>query len=496
MILKNLLFFLMKIILFAFIILFSVIVPVLSDEKKPSSGSLTNDWKKEIIYLAMIDRFFDGDQSNNQDVEKGNLYKHQGGDFQGIINKMGYLKNLGITALWITPIFKNQYRFINSIGYHGYWPVDLYKTDPHFGDTEKFKEMVKVAHNHGIKVLLDITLNHFAWEHPFVNEPDKYSWFHHGTDIFDWNDIYQTEYYTMYGLPDLAQENPDVYKYLLDASKYWIKTGQLDGFRLDAAKHIPHWFWQKFTKEIFSSFPDFFMIGEVFDKNPKVIAKYQDDKIPSLFDIPLYYAVCDSIAKGNSMKILGERIQELNKIYKNPGLMASFIDNHDTDRFITCSDLKRKEKLKLAISFLMTINRIPTIYYGTESLMYGHLEKDSVYPPENRAMMVFNKDPDMELFIKTLINLRKSSKSLSYGSFVPLFLDNSIFAFSRKYKEEETIVILNNSDTFMIRTIQLCKEKKSTSKTLVDYISGKRIIIKNNKITVKIEAYQALIFSR
>ena len=173
----------------------------------PSSSTPSEfDWRDESIYFVLTDRFEDGEASNNEGVDKGNLVKYHGGDIQGLINKLDYIKGLGMSTIWLTPVMDNQDEFIDCAGYHGYWPIDFNKVDEHLGDMKKFEEFVEKAHKKDMKVLLDIPLNHTAWQHPFNMDPEKQDWFHHNGDVTDWNDQWQVENCSMYGLQILLKK--------------------------------------------------------------------------------------------------------------------------------------------------------------------------------------------------------------------------------------------------------------------------------------------------
>ena len=220
---------------------------------RPPSDPRQRDWRDDVIYFAMTDRFKDADPTNNFGSDKSNIHAYHGGDLQGLIDKADYVRETGATALWLTPPMDSQQKFVDTEGYHGYWPVDYYKVDEHLGDLNKFKEMVDVYHDKGMKVILDIPLNHVAWEHPFWTDPNKANLFHHNGDVTDWNDDWQQENCSIFGLPDWAQENPEAEKYLMEVGEFWAKTG-VDGFRLDAVRSVPQWFWQKFNNRV-SLFP-------------------------------------------------------------------------------------------------------------------------------------------------------------------------------------------------------------------------------------------------
>ncbi|MCD4782341.1 MAG: cyclomaltodextrinase C-terminal domain-containing protein [Candidatus Eremiobacteraeota bacterium] len=454
-----------------------------------------DNWADDIIYFLLTDRFEDGDTNNNMGVDKDNLVKYHGGDLQGVINRMDYMKDLGVSTIWVTPVFDSQDEFIDSAGYHGYWPVDLQKVDEHLGDKAKFKEMVDLAHKKDMKVILDVPLNHVAWEHPFWKDPKKQDWFHHIGDIEDWNDPHQIENGSMYGLPDLAQENPEVYDYLIDTCKSWIDDSGVDGFRLDAVMHVNRSFWDKFSKDIKEhAGPDFYMVGEVFHGDPKKVGAYQSDGMPGMFDMPLYFTSKEVFAHDGSMKSLAYKMSELEASYENPSMMAAFLDNHDTARFLTEAGHNGREKLKLALAFLMSINRIPVIYYGTEQSMEGREEHMGSHGPENRADMQFGKDPDMQAYFTQLAKARANSPALREGALLEMWRDDKVYAYSRLHTDDEAIVVLNNSYDDQYREIPLRKESEITNGTVMkDVVTGQEYTIQDSKLKVRLRRKQPLV---
>lgn len=453
------------------------------------------NWAEDTIYFLLTDRFEDGDPTNNYEVNKSDLRRFHGGDLQGIINRMDYLKDLGVSTIWINPVFQNQKEFIDTAGYHGYWPIDFEKVEEHQGDWAKLKEMVDLAHEKDMKVILDVPLNHVAWDHPWRKDPEKHDWFHNMGDIVDWNDPYQVEHGDMYGLPDLAQGNPEVYDYLLNICKNVIDKTGVDGFRLDAVMHINKSFWDKFNKDIKDhAGPDFYMVGEVFHGDPKVVAPYQDRGMPGLFDMPLYFTTKDTFAHDGSMKNLAAKVRELDNAYDNPHLMAAFIDNHDTDRFMTVAGHNGKEKLSLALAFLMTLNRIPVIYYGTEQAMTGRNEHMGSNPPENRAMMEFENDPGMQAYFTKLATIRNESSALKEGAMLEMWEDDQIYAFSRITPDDEAVVVLNNSYDNQYREIPIRKESEMKDGTVLkDALSGQEYTIQNGKLKINLNRKQPAI---
>ena len=345
------------------------------------------NWKEQIIYFVLIDRFNDGDKNNNFNVDKNDPKGFHGGDIQGVIDKTDYLKSLGVTAVWLSPVFENREdKFYDYSAYHGYWVKDFFKVDKHFGTMEKLRELSDKLHSNGMYLILDMIVNHIDYDSDFVKtHPD---WFHSYPSIINWDDQFQLENYKVTGLPDFAQENKDVKKFLFDMSKFWIDNINPDGFRLDAVKHVPISFWKEYNEEIRKyAGKDFLLLGEILHGDPNYCKKYfNNGTFGSLFDFPLYYTMIEVFANGKSAKQLGLRLYDDRK-YNHPDMISPILDNHDVPRFITtCNgDIN---KMKMALSTMLTVRGIPTLYYGTEIALKGGDE------PDNRRDMDFlnNKD--------------------------------------------------------------------------------------------------------
>jgi glycosidase len=468
------------------------------DVKNPCAPPTVREenWGESIIYFILTDRFKDGMILNNQDVDRRGKNRFHGGDLQGIIDSLDYLAGRNITAIWISPPMRSQREFMKSAGYHGYWPIDFYAIDPHQGTMEKLRELLQEAHRRGLKVLLDLPLNHTAWEHPWVKDPTRRQWFHHNGTIRNWDDDKCVEEGDMYGLPDLAQENPEVYSELLKISRYWIDTG-IDGFRLDAVRHIPRDFWKRFEEDVHHyAGPDFFLVGEYFHGWDRKLAPYQSDGMDSLFDMPLMYTMSEVFAKNGSMIKLAEQIAEEERIYENPAMMSAFLDNQDQPRFITQAEANGKEKLMLALAFLMTVNRIPVIYYGTEAAMEGNhdIMQDDM---ANRKDMEFGGDPALMAYCDRLSGLRRNSPALKNGALIEMWKDDKIYCFSRMSADDEVIVILNNDGNECYREIPLRPESEIRNGTLlIDAMTGAKHRVERGEIKLRIAGKQPIILTR
>ncbi|MFZ3589185.1 alpha-amylase family glycosyl hydrolase [Bacillus sp. DJP31] len=395
-------------------------------------------WQDELIYFIMVDRFNNGDTSNDFEVDINDPRAYHGGDLKGVTDKLDYIKEMGFTAIWLTPIVKNEEK-----GYHGYWTEDFYEVEEHFGTLEDVKTLVKEAHNRDIKVILDLVVNHTGYQHPWLNDPKKADWFHEKKDITNWDNQDNVENGQLFGLPDLAHENQEVEKYLLDMAKWWITETDIDGYRLDTVRHVPKSFWEKFSSEVKSVKEDFFLIGEVWHEDPRYVAAYGETGIDSFVDYPLYEGLNTTFRQPDQPVDWLHKIWLRNEaFYENPYLLGTFLDNHDNLRF-TREVVQKKQnpetRLKLALTYLYGAPGIPIIYYGTEIALDGGED------PDNRRMMAFRADKVIIDYISKLASIRKEFPSLRYGDFKMLFEDKGMAVFKRTYEDETTILAINNA---------------------------------------------------
>lgn len=468
-------------------------------------------WQDQIIYFVFTDRFSNGDKKNDFNVKANDPWAYHGGDLQGIINKLDYIKDLGATTIWITPPMDNRDNAFSADfgggkmqdiwGYHGYWTKDFFAVDEHLGNMAKMQELVNKAHAKGIKVLIDIVMNHVDYDHPFAKDRNNksskyYDWFHHNGKIGDndWGNAWKVENCDLADLPDLNQDNPEVYDYLLKASKWWIQQAKPDGFRLDTVKHVGHNFWKKFSNDIHQyAGDDFLLLGEVYDGYPEVNASYINDGLNSTFDFPFYYAIKDVFGQGKSMRQLANLFAKDN-VYPNANMMSPFIDNHDVPRFLHDAGSNGINKLKMALSLIMTMRGIPTVYYGTEIGLDGGAD------PDNRKDMPWGTSRNASLtnYLKALTSIRKSNVALRQGKQLEMWQDDQIYGFLRTTgnAQEDVITVLNNSDSKQTRTIQIRAESSMPDGTsLVNLLGNDGVTVQNRTITVTLGAKEAKIFA-
>lgn len=448
-------------------------------------------WKDEVIYFALLDRFNNGDSHNDAHVDLKNPTAYHGGDMQGLIDKLDYLNDLGITTIWLSPILDNDDAQLASTGmwgYHGYWTKDFSQLDEHLGSIEKAQELVTKAHAKGIKVLLDIIANQAGYSFPSSAPPYK-GWFHTNGDIQDWENQWWVENGSLCGLPDFAQENPAVSSFLISTYQTWAERLNLDGFRIDTVKHVPKSFWSMFNNAIHTKQgAKFLCLGEVLNGDPNYVQDYlRQGKFDSVFDFPLYYTLNEVFAKGASIKKLGERFDQ-DALYPDAGMLSPFLDNHDVPRFLSQAG-GDETKLRLALACLLTIRGMPMLYYGTEVALGGGAE------PDNRRDMAWGSNEPMRQYTQKLIRIRKRSTALSHGRQLEMWRDDSLYAYLRQSTDAEAIVVLNNGTVSQSRTIELRSESRlADGTTLVDQLTGESVTVSGHRFTTKLAGKQARIF--
>jgi glycosidase len=442
-------------------------------------------WQDETIYFLMIDRFNNGDTQNDMDVNVKDPLSYHGGDFQGIMDQLDYLKEMGFTALWLTPIFDNVDK-----GYHGYWTRDFYQTDEHFGSVETFKKLVKEAHKRDMKIILDFVANHVAPSHEWVSDESKESWFHDNKGITNWGNQHDLENGWIYGLPDLAQENPEVEKYLLDAAKWWITETDIDGYRLDTVKHVPVSFWEKFSITVKETKKDFYLIGEVWSNDPHYIGQYDKAGIDGFVDYPLQDHLRTAFAKPDqTLNWLFTNWERNKVIYEEPYLMGTFIDNHDTIRFtqdIVLNKQNPSTRWKLALTYLYTTPGIPIVYYGSEIALNGG--KD----PDNRRQMSFRADKDLIEYITLIGKLRQRLPSLTRGTMEVIYEEKGMAVYKRVFEDEVTIVAVNN--TSETQNVTLTSKEIEPGKELRGLLANDLIRSQKDKYELIIDREQSEVY--
>jgi glycosidase len=433
----------------------------------------------DVIYLIMPDRFADGDPSNDQPAGSTGVYDrskpmaYHGGDLRGIRAHLEYLHDLGVTTLWLTPVWKNT-----DSDYHGYHVVDFYALDDHMGSIQEYQALVADAHKLGMKVLIDYVVNHTGPRHPWANDPPTPTWLH-GTPAQHLEPAYTfsglvdphaspREYLnTLDGwfagkLPDLNPDDPKLGLYLAQNAMWWTETAQLDGFRLDTFPYSTRQFWSGWHERIRQVYPQINGIGEVADGDPSITSFFEggrmqfdgiDSGLATVFDFPLFYALRDVVIKGAPMQRIVDILRH-DELYPHPETLVTFIGNHDDRRFVS-EEGSSPAKLKAAMSLLLTLRGIPQIYSGDEIAMPGGDD------PDNRRDFPggFPGDPhnaftsggrsteqqDVFAYVQSLLALRKGHAALRTGKQWHIGWDDNYYAFLRELPEEKLLVVYNNA---------------------------------------------------
>lgn len=466
----------MKRILLSFVI-FSVLVASLSGCN--SKNNIREFSKDDMIYFILTDRFYDGDIDNNYDVDKNNPKKRHGGDLRGIIQKLDYIKSLGSTAIWITPIMKNE-----KDGYHGYWIEDFSEVDPHLGTLEDMKELVKKSHDMDMKVILDYVVNHTGYNSPWLDDENYKDWFNENKTISNWSNQEEVENGWLAGLPDLNFSNAEVREYFIENALWWIEQTGIDGMRLDTVKHVPRDFWSEFVERINDKYPDFFFLGEVWSENVRYFKSYSDTGITGMTNYPLYKGIITTFREYGNTNNLKTAIRE-DSNFTNPGMNGIFIDNHDNIRFPSIHRNNPVEYHKQALTFIMSYPAIPVIYYGNEIGMDGHDD------PDNRRDMQWDNIEGNEVFqyFNFLSNLR-SEAVIREGAFNLLETDNFTLSYIIETQDEFLLYIINIFDRDTIVELSLDLPDQEVRSVLDDDV----ISISNNLLKIDLKPLDIRIY--
>jgi glycosidase len=401
-------------------------------------ASADPDRAPDLIYFVLVDRFNDGDPGNNVAVDKGDPGAWHGGDLQGVTAKLDYLHGLGVRTIWLSPIFQTRSEpFDGHAAFHGYWVEDLRVVDARFGGMPALKQLIDSAHARGMRVLLDMVVNHVGFGTRLVREHPE--WFHPKGGIEDWSSAQQVEEREVHGLPDLAQEREPVYRYLTDAAAEIITKTHPDGFRLDAVKHVPIAFWRRYTDFLRTvAGPDFSTLGEMYDGSAAVLARVQEQGgFSSLFDFATGFAIRDAFCSGADLGALGV-VLTADREYRDPSQLVTFVDNHDMPRIASVcapADVER------ALAALFLVRGTPSMTYGTEAGLQGASE------PLNRGDMVFppQGSPALVTHIARLSELRRRHPVLAHGRTRILSFADNMMALLRSGGRERVLEIFNNN---------------------------------------------------
>ncbi len=409
-----------------------------------TSGDATAAWSPappppdDAIYFVLVDRFANGDPSNDGEVDPADPQAWHGGDIRGVIQNLDEIQELGVKTVWLSPVWDcRDEKFFEWGAFHGYWVEDYTKIDPRFGTEAELRELSDALHTRGMRLVLDVVFNHVAMDSTLIEE--KPHWFHPVCDIEDWEDPVQLTDCRVHGLPDLDQANAELYQHLLATSLYWIEAVRPDGFRIDAIRHMRPEFLQRLTTHIHArTGPGFQLLGEDFQGDALGLARsFRATAATSMFDFPLHYAMLDVYAHGRPVGRLAATLSA-DREYDDPSALVPFVDNHDRPRLASaCPD---RDCVRQALTFLLTARGAPSITYGTESGLEGREE------PANRADMAFEPRHPYRLLIQRWLELRRDHPSLHSGIARVLALEGELLVVGRIHPDEAALIAVNRGD--------------------------------------------------
>ncbi len=469
----------------------------------------------DVVYLLMPDRFSNGNVNNDsspdmrEKVNRENPDGRHGGDIQGIINHMDYLKNLGVTSVWINPLLENNQE---KYTYHGYAITDFYKIDPRYGNNEQYKELVNKAHQKELKIIKDVVLNHCGINHWWMDDLPSEDWIHQFPEFTRSNfrssvitDPYASEYdfnlqqngWFDVNMPDLNQKNEYLSNYLIQNSIWWIEYAGIDGIRLDTQPYSDKDMVAEWAKKIYDEYPDFTILGEAWLQKIPITAYWQksssnfDDyssNIPVITDFPLFNAINQAFSEEQSWTEGMSRLYYVlaqDFVYEKAMNTLVFLDNHDVTRIYSSLN-KDLNKLKLAIAFQLTTRGIPSVYYGTEILMegyaheaHGKMRKDFPGGWPGDKINCFDETgrniDQNEIFnyYKNILDWRKSKPVIHTGNLTHFVPENNIYVYFRHNENDCVMIILNNNESEQVI------ETGRFNEILSGYTSGIDIISKS-----------------
>ena len=535
-------------------------VKYLLKEREMSGDKRMGFTNADVLYMLMPDRFASSGkytepkaakklsaELNNYVVDRKQPSLRHGGDLEGIRQHLGYFNELGVTALWFTPVLENNSPD-NEAGYstyHGYATTDYYRVDPRFGTNREYRQLADEAHAKGLKIVMDMIFNHCGFEHPWVKDRPSKDWFNlyewlEGKDKAHFNSdprgtkFQQTSYKltpvkdpyasdvdlkeTVDGwfvptMPDLNQRNPHVMTYLIQNSIWWIETVGIDGIRMDTYPYADAKGMARWMKTLDEEYPNFNVVGETWVTEPAYTAAWQKDSklseensyLKTVMDFSFFEKL--SQAKNEETDPWWNGMNRLynsfvyDYLYENPNNVMAFIDNHDTDRFL--GNGKDTLALKQALALLLTVKRIPQLYYGTEILMNGTKEvtdgnvrkdfpggfpgdKKNCFTAEGRT----KAENAMFRWLSNILHWRNGNETIIRGMMKQFIPYNGIYVVARSWHRNNVVTILNGTSKPATLEIARYAELIENQTEAVDITTGRKVSLKKD---IKLSPRQTMI---
>lgn len=474
----------------------------------------------DVLYLLMPDRFAQGDVVAATDLEYNDApdrtqpSTRHGGNLKGIADRLDYLDSLGITAIWSCPVLEND---MPGGSYHGYATTDYYRIDPRFGTNADWQELIAQAHKRGIKVVMDMIFNHSGSNHPWMKDMPSKDWYNHpeGNELTNFrlstiHDPYVSDYdldHTVNGwfvsaMPDLNQKNPHLMKYLIQNSIWWIESSKINGIRMDTYPYADMQGMAQWAADVLKEYPNFNIVGECWYGNEAGPAFWQsgskinpvETNLPTVMDFKynidrekMFFEETDP---WNGLNHVYDHLA-LDYLYPDPQHILTFLDNHDTDRFLP----EMPDSLgvwKQALAFLLTSRGIPQLYYGTELLMNGtkkisdgyiRLDMPGGFPGDKVDAFTREGRTDMQNeawdYLSRLLQWRRGEANdvIAKGTLKHFMPQNGIYAYERRLGDKQVVVLLNGQSEPNTVTMERTLEILPYGTTMRDLVSGKDVTI-------------------
>ncbi len=485
----------------------------------------------DFVYLIMPDRFSNGDVYNDtyedmqqRGIDRKKMYFRHGGDIQGVINHMDYLKDMGVTTLWLNPVLENNQPYES---YHGYAITDHYNVDKRFGTNALYAEMVTQSHKKGMKVMKDMIFNHVGSEHYLIKDLPSTDWIHNHTE-FKRTNYRDQVHYDPYAseadkalmldgwfdkhMPDLNQKNPKLARYLIQNSIWWIEYAGLDAYRVDTYPYNDQEFMRNWSKAILEEYPNFYICVEswvtgtanqaFFVNNPTMKTVFGERGIYPI-DFQMQYAISEALTKpqgwlDGAMKMYHTLATDYQ--YNKPEKNLIFLDNHDMSRILSTFN-NDDDKLKSSIAWLLTSRGIPQLYYGTEILMKGVNNPDGYvrfdFPggwKEDKSNKFSSRgrsreENDMYNFVKKLGTYRKNNPVLQTGKLTQFIPIDGVYTYFRYTNDACVMVVMNTSDKVQKVDVKRFAERTDGYTKFKNIITDRPVDMRN----LKLEKFQTMV---
>lgn len=494
----------------------------------------------DVLYLVMPDRFANGDPSNDEPegsermLNRANPHAYHGGDFAGLRKRLPYLADLGVTAIWLTPVYRPGLRWytVQAQGkqrrfadFHGYSPVDFYDTNPRFGSQAEYLALVQDAHHLGLKVIQDQIVGYVGPQHPWVTHPPAPDWFHGSVEkppfcTFRYDALVNphateaerrgvTDGWFFGILPDLNTSNPQVRRYAIQQSLWWTLQFEADGVRLDTFPLVERSFWRDWWKALQAARPGIHVIGEAWVNDADQLCFFQggrpgwdgiDPGVDMVFDFPLNLAI-QSVFTGKSPASALSKTLSRDGLYHRPDLLVTFLDNHDTQRLATLPGATPARQC-LAAAFLLTTRGIPQLTWGNELGLLGHMDDRHDFPGgfPGDARDAFTHEArtaeERSIFnaFRTLVQLRRNHPALQLGSLTNLVVEETSYAFLRIHEKERVVVALNLGDKPATLSIPRVAVSNATSATFAQLYGSGTVTHTDTTVTITLPAMSCGVF--